>query len=632
MNDLDALPNSPTLMNAGTDITSYSACFVLPVEDSIDSIYKYYKDAALISKSGGGIGANFSYIRAEGSPVGSTGGVASGPLSFMRVQDTSTDTIKQGGRRRGANMAILDCDHPDIWKFVGAKDTKGELENFNLSVRISDDFMGEVESGTPDMNAPKLWNELCKRAWSSAEPGVLFGDTIDRANTVKHLGSLKITNPCGEQPLLPYESCSLIAINLSNHIGVFVTRINRDLQEVFPKLGVDWDKLKDTTESAVLFMNRVLDKSIFPIPECQNAMELTRKIGVGIMGLHDLLIQLKIPYDSDEGRDLAGEVMQFIYDTADDFSYNLGIQEGNYNGYNTISPCRRNACLTTIAPTGTLSTISDCSSGCEPYYASSYTRDNMNTTFNMMNKWLKAALDEHNVQTLAELPENVRELFKGALDIHWSDHVKMQAILQNSGVDSSISKTINMPEYSTVQDVKDAYEMAWNLGCKGITVYRNNSRQSQVLSTTDGDMPKSTTEFKGAGYIKKADLPDKLKANRYRVRVKNQKVYIIICENDEGQPMEVFAKFPYEGGGSWSTVCRSISLSMRYGVPLQDIIKQLDKSVAVLNDMPSVLARILKTYLVDKGVWVPKCPECKSDLVFEEGCEKCYNCGFNKCG
>lgn len=674
MYELDALPNSPTLMNAGTEITSYSACYCLEVGDSIESIYKYYKDAALISKSGGGVGANFSSIRAEGSLVGETGGVASGPLSFMNVQDTSTETIKQGGRRKGANMAILDCNHPDIWKFVKAKDTPKVLENFNLSVRFSDRFMEEVaiwdKSGIQTEDTT-LWDEVCQRAWNSAEPGVLFGDTIERGNVTPHLGELKQTNPCSEQPLLPFESCTLLSINLANHLQ-YVTG-----PDGYDK-GIDWDKLKETTETAVLFMNRVLDKSVFPIQECQDAMDLTRKIGIGIMGLHDLLIYLKLPYDSEEGRKRAGQIMQYIYNVADQYSEYLGDQEGVYEGWVEGCPKRRNACLTTIAPTGTLSTLCDVASGCEPYYAPLYTRDNIGTTFFMacrplveMARDLQSCTEDGYAYSGSESIDGVHkkyidlilkdnpDLFKSAGEIHWSDHVKIQAVLQNSGVDSSISKTINLPNNATVKDVKDAYELSYRLGCKGVTIYRDGSRSEQVLDVREVG-PRDHSQSDSAAALRrgnketvssaptevsnpmarcvsgeslaKATLPDTLRATRYRVRVKGIKVYILVCEDDTGRPMEVFAKFPFEGGGSWSALCRSISLSMRYGVPLDDIIKQLDKSVAVLNDMPSCLSRILKTYLSGKGglKGIP-CPECGSELVFQEGCEKCI-CGFSKCG
>ena len=398
IHDMNWLPNSPVLMNAGTNIKAYSACYVLPVEDNIESIYKFYSDAALISKSGGGVGANYSAIRSKDSVVASTGGVASGPLSFIKVQDVSTEIIKQGGRRRGANMGILNCDHPDIWDFISAKDTAGEYENFNFSVGITDEFMdsvtdphmitvnGEYEVDEDDRANIALWDEIIRRAHSSAEPGVLFMDTIEKGNTVPHLGKLEATNPCGEQPLLPYESCSLASINLSNHVCEIVEGINGH-HDYHKSIEVDWDKLKESIHNIVLFMNRVLDKSEMPIPEAQAAMEATKKIGIGIMGLHDMLIQLGLAYDSEEGRELASSVMEFIADECHNKSMDLGMNEGYFKG-DSEGLDRRNANLTTIAPTGTLSMIADCSSGCEPYYAPGITYKTVldDTTFAMCNR------------------------------------------------------------------------------------------------------------------------------------------------------------------------------------------------------------------------------------------------------
>lgn len=654
MANSDFLPNSPALMNAGTSIKAYSACYVLPIHDSIDSIYKFYADAAKISKSGGGIGANFSELRAEDSTVSSTGGVASGPLSFMKVQNVSTDVIKQGGRRRGANMGILDCDHPDLEKFISIKDTKGELENFNLSVRLSDQFMEKaLDTKIAFDNAAEktVWNELCKRAWSSAEPGVLFGDTIERGNPVPHLGKLVATNPCGELPLLPYENCCLGSINLSHYV-------------VDGK--VDRDKLEADVRTATLFLNRILDRSILPISECQEAMEKTRKIGLGIMGLHDMLIQLHLPYDSQKARDCAGGVMKFIATEADTTSRKLGENEGFYTGYVVgKSPRRRNANLTTIAPTGTLSMIADCSSGCEPYYSVITKKTVLDgTEFIMVNKWFEVMLREsltNSIHIEGEIaftrvldavkeagtvmvdgvPSSLQQLFKSAEEIAPRDHVLMQAALQKY-VDSSISKTINMPNNATIEDVKGVYELAYRTGCKGVTVYRDGSRAEQVLSTSNtatvgavqsryerGSV--GTGKLGDTGPCAKAELPDTLEATRYRVKVGDQKVYIIICGDKTG-PKEVFAKFPYTRDTNWNTLCRSISLSLRYGIPLKEVIKQLEKSIQQINDIPSQLARILKTYLSASGVSVSSpCPECGGELIFQEGCHKC-GCGYSKCG
>lgn len=613
--NLDAIPNSPVLMNADTEITSYAACFVLPIPDDMQGIFKYYSDAAMISKSGGGVGANFSSLRPAGSRVGSTGNAASGPVSFMKIQDTATDVIKQGGRRRGANMAILDCDHPDIKEFVGAKDSPGVLENFNLSVRVTDEFMDNVTGSPLEYTEEEaLWDDMMHRAWSSAEPGVLFGDRIEEDNPTPELGRLTGTNPCGEQPLLPYESCSLISVNLSNHV---------DLDG-----RVDWEHLGDTVETSVVFMNRVLDKTHYPVPECNDAMALTRKIGVGIMGLHDMLIQMKLPYDSEEARDVAEEVMKYISDTALAVSMRLGEEEGTVYGLS-----RRNACLTTIAPTGTISMIADCSSGCEPYYAPMTYKTVLGETFEMPNKWVKPLGAEEGL-SIRETLDVHHDLFKGAQEIHWKDHIKMQACLQEH-VDSSISKTINMPSDATVADVREAYGFAWELGCKGLTIYRDGSRGAGVLATEGpSDSEESLTDLPVPW---KLELPEELEARRYRVEDTNgNKVYFSVCCIDD-TPVEVFARLPEESSDSyWNTICRLISLALRYNIPLDDVTKQLRKSSSSVVDTPSRLARILDKYKTDEDFRAVDskellCPDCQSPLVAEGGCFSCKSCGWEKC-
>lgn len=396
---------------------------------------------------------------------------------------------------------------------------------------------------------------------------------------------------------------------------------------------IDWDKLKTTIHTAVLFLNRVLDASVMPIPECQVAMELTRKIGLGIMGLHDMLIQLGIPYDSQEARDVAEVVMKFIAKEANAESFQIGSDDGMFKGAKLGQyPMRRNANLTTIAPTGTLSMIADCSSGCEPYYSAvTYKTVLDGTEFPMYNKWVEVFAKRDNI-TNEEALIKYAELFKGANEIHWSAHVKMQAVLQRH-VDSSISKTINMPNDATVQDVRDAYELAYELGCKGITVYRDGSRETQVLSSTAAkESGERSVQQMGCT---KAELPDTLSATRYRIKVDGLKVYIIICEDADGNPVEIFTKWPYQRDSSWDAVCRSLSLSLRYGIPLSEVVKQMEKSIKAINDMPSQLARILKTYQSEKGVDVVgyQCPECGGKIIYTEGCEKCLdNCGWSKCG
>lgn len=625
---MNYLPNSPTLMNAGTPLTSYSACFVLPIEDSIESIFKFYKDAALISKSGGGVGASFSKLRANNSVVKTTDGVASGPLSFMKGQDALTNIIKQGGRRRGANMMVLDVHHPDIMDFITAKDTPGVLENANLSVMVDDEFMSKVKEGyREELN---IFDEIAKRAWSSGEPGLLFKNRINQDDYTGK--GIEAVNPCGEQPLLPYESCSLIAINLANIVKT--------------SGGIDYGKLKQVTRSAVRFMNRVLDKSKFPIPECQEAMEDTRKIGVGIMGLHDMLIQIGVPYDSEEGRYHADIVMGYIANTAYTESEKIGEEEGYCKASYNASSKRRNLNLTTIAPTGTLSMIADVSSGCEPYYSPvTYKTVLDGTTFTMVNKHIPEELQREIIEDNGKTPvaalmnEEEWNLYKGAEDIYWKDHISMQAILQLN-VDSGISKTINMSNDSTVEDVKNAYIYAWESDCKGITIYRDGSRDSQVLSSsienTKEDRSKEAIVELPVPY--KLVLEDELKAVRYRIKDKEgNKVYFTVCEQDD-VPVEVFSRLPEEvQDSSWHTISRLLSLALRYNIPLDDITKQLRKSSSSISDTPSRVARILDKYNKKNNTAVCSkdsvCPDCGGRTIFIGGCVECEaRCGWSKCG
>lgn len=668
--NLKFLPNSPCLMNADTEITSYSACFVLPVEDNIESIYKYYTDAAIIGKSGGGVGANFSNLRAADSRVKSTEGVASGPLSFMRIQDVSTEVIKQGGKRRGANMGILDCDHPDIEKFIDAKTMPGQYENFNLSVRISDKFMGLSAVAGP--NERRIFEKIVRNAHASGEPGILFGDRIENDNVLPDYKPLNATNPCGEQPLFPYESCILGSINLGLHVVLAkdkpVMYYGPAMIGIMKSTGyrIDWDTLRKTVRTAVIFLNRVVDKSIFPLPELNEAADWTRKIGLGIMGLHDMLIQLRIPYDSSEGREVAARVMEFIQDNAIEMSEELGANEGYYSAHKAYpdSPKRRNANLTTIAPTGTLSMIADCSGGCEPYYSVFSEKHVLDHKFLMPNKHLKSVLMDHMNEGLAEellamalekrsldlpgIPEEVKRLFRGADEIHYVDHVLMQAALQPF-VDSSISKTINMHADATVEDVESAYALAFSHGCKGITVYRDGCRGKQIMykqEVTPESEDDDDSDCQELPPVYKLELEDRLEAVRHRLTDnEGNKVYFTVCTQDDA-PVEVFARLPYEAQDSyWNTICRLLSLCMRYRVPLDDITKQLRKGATSVVDMPAKLARILDEYKEDyssdddedddevviKNVSKRLCPECDTPMVFQGGCEDCPSCGFSKC-
>ena len=655
--NMDFLPNSPCLMNAGTDIGQLSACFVLPVEDSMEGIFTAIKNGALVHKTGGGTGYSFSRLRSRNAAVKSTQGVASGPLSFAAVFDAATETIKQGGKRRGANMGVLRIDHPDIMGFITAKEDQEKFNNFNFSVAVTDVFMEALEKGEDyeliepstgavigTLNATEVFDKIVDLAWHNGEPGVLFIDTANKANTTPHLGDFEATNPCGEQWLLPYESCNLGSINLGNFVK---------------NCKIDYQRLAEITRTATCFLDNVIDCNVFPIPEIAEMTLKTRKIGLGIMGMHDMLIQLEIPYGSEEGREVSSEVMQFIRDTAENESVKLAADKGPFPAYveNDDYPARRNAALTSIQPTGTVSMIADCASGCEPYFSIVMMKHVMDgDRLLMVNKhferiardqgfysdelMLKVA-ESGTVIGHDEIPEKWQEVFRTAQDISPEDHIRMQGALQNSGVDSSISKTINLPNSATRDDVKYSYLTAYRLGCKGLTVYRDGSRDSQVLNTTVQSKAKdeqiATVSERG---LTKRNLPDILDAKRYKVKDQEQKsVYIIVCFDQDEMPMEVFAKFPFDNrvdlkdkSTMWTTTCRLVSLALRFGVPMDEIIKQLDRSSGHMLDLPAQLSKLFKSFLAgtQKG-FASICPECDGTLRFEEGCETCHECGYSKC-
>ncbi|MFY9558127.1 MAG: adenosylcobalamin-dependent ribonucleoside-diphosphate reductase [Blastocatellia bacterium] len=510
---LEFLPNSPTLMNAGRNLAQLSACFVLPVEDSMESIFGTLRDTALIQKSGGGTGFSFSRLRPREDPIQSTHGVSSGPVSFMRLYNFATEVTKLGGKRSGANMAILRVDHPDIEEFIGAKKNPLELNTFNISVAVTDEFMDKVNKSerydtinprtgeaVSQLDAREVLNRIVESAWRNGEPGVIFIDRINRDNPTPDLGAIESTNPCGEQPLLPFESCVLGSINLARF---------------YCEGSVDYDRLAKVVALGVHFLDNVIDVSEYPISEIAQITRMNRKIGLGVMGWADLLIQLGIPYDSETAITLGEEVMSFISSEASLASVELAKQRGPFprRGHESLykqtnKPPRRNATVTTVAPTGTISLIANCSSGIEPIYSIVYKRvsfESEQMTFvhplfeqyssargfysaDLMNKVAKRG----SLKDVDEVPAEARRVFVTAREIAPDWHVRMQAAFQKH-IDAAVSKTINFATDATVDDVRGAYMLAHELGCKGITVYRDGSREKQVLSTDLGDITEPLT-------------------------------------------------------------------------------------------------------------------------------------------
>lgn len=501
MVNLKFLPNSPTLMNAGKEMGQLAACFVLPVNDSMKSIFDTLKNAALILQSGGGTGFSFSKLRPKSDIVRSTGGIASGPVSFMKIYNTATDVIKQGGARRGANMGMLRVDHPDILEFIRIKRSDGELANFNISVAITDAFMkalknnSEYELVNPrsetiagKLSAHNVFNEIVESAWQTGDPGVVFIDRMNKANPTPHIGNMESTNPCGEQPLLPFEACILGSMNLSKYVEE-------------NKKSIDCESLSRDIRTAVRFLDNAIDINIYPIPEIEKMHKGNRKIGLGVMGWADMLVLLGIPYNHKKAFKIARDVMKLIRDTARKTSVELAERRGvfpNFKGsiYDVPDmPRIRNATTTTIAPTGTLSIIADCSSGIEPIFALSYKRFVLDTELYEMNKYFfqmaknkgfysddlkNKVIEKGHLGGIKEVPKEIRKLFKTAHEIPPKDHIEIQACFQEY-TDNAVSKTINMPYRSTREDVARALLLAYEKGCKGITIFRYGAAKKGTM-------------------------------------------------------------------------------------------------------------------------------------------------------
>lgn len=669
MANLEFLPNSPTLMNAGRELGQLSACFVLPIDDSMESIFDAVKYTALIHKSGGGTGFSFSRLRPEKDRVGSTGGIASGPVSFMRVFDTATDVIKQGGTRRGANMAILRVDHPDIMNFITAKEDMTVLTNFNLSVAVTEQFMEALKAGTDynlinpytketeAKNAEEVFDKIVDMAWKTGDPGVVFIDRINDDNPTPHLGSIESTNPCGEQPLLSYESCNLASINLA-----------RMMRNTNGAAEIDYPRLAQTVRTAVRFLDNVIDVNKFPLRQIEEMTRKTRKIGLGIMGFADMLVMLGISYDSEEALKVAKDVMIDIQRYATEASEELAQERGAFPAfegsvYDIPDGLRvRNATRTTIAPTGTLSMIAGCSSGIEPFFALSYTKTVLDgTPFIEVNPYFEEAArkggfySEELMQKLAEgahlndidgVPEEAKKLFVTAHEISPEWHVKMQAAFQKS-THNAVSKTINFPQEATRDDVRNAYMLAYDEKLKGITIYRDRSRDAQVLTT--GSKVK-TEESVTRTPRKRAKVTTGITE---RVNTGCGALYISV-NSDEYGICEVFSNLGKAGGcasAQLEATCRLISLALRSGVEVASVVKQLrgircpsiaweqGKSILSCADaIASVLEKHIegdaKPGMEDYGLaknLAGQCPECSNMLIYQEGCFHCLACGYTKC-
>ncbi|MSQ25733.1 MAG: vitamin B12-dependent ribonucleotide reductase [Dehalococcoidia bacterium] len=648
MSKLEFLPNSPTIMNAGRDLQQLSACFVLPVPDDMQGIFASATHTAMIHKSGGGTGFAFSRIRPENDVVGSTGGIASGPVSFIRIFDTATEVVKQGGTRRGANMGILSVQHPDVLKFIHAKDDDKSLQNFNISVAVTEKFMDAVERGTDyDLinprngqvtgrhNAREVFDQLVNSAWKTGDPGIIFIDRMNtaRSSPVPKRGPIEATNPCGEQPLYPYDSCNLGSINLAQMVT--------DL----PIRTVDWEKLERTVFTAVRFLDNVVTMNRYPIAQIEEVSKSIRRIGLGVMGWADMLLMMGAPYDSEEALHLAEQVMAFIQEKADEASMALAEERGAfpdwddsvYGPLGPLGPRRlRNSTRTTIAPTGTISIIANCSSGIEPLFALSYSRTVMEgTKLIEVNPYFEAVARREgfysqemmeelarrgSVKGMPGVPQWVQRLFVTSHDIAPEWHVRMQAAFQRF-TDNAVSKTVNFGHDASVEDVRTVYRLAYKTGCKGVTIYRDGSKSMQVLSTGKTEQAR-TGEGKGegkseakivlpiaeatpapaparepapaeqhAGALQQAEQiasgpvprhprerPVIVRGMTHRVRTGHGNMYITLNLDERGKPFEVFSALGKAGGcdsAQLEAISRLVSLALRAGVDIESIVQQL---------------------------------------------------------
>lgn len=676
MAEADFMPNSPTLMNAGRELQQLSACFVLPLEDSMEGIFTALKHMALVQKTGGGTGFAFDRLRPSNDLVRSTNGVASGPISFLKIFDAATEAVKQGGTRRGANMGSLIYNHPNILEFIVCKENEEEINNFNLSITVSDEFMRKAIGDDPDplynlinprtgepycdpeteapvqLDAREVFDLIVQKAWGKGDPGIIFIDQMNRFNPTPQIGKYETTNPCGEQPLLPYEACCLGSLNLGHFVN--------------DKGKVDWNRLAGTVKNAVRFLDNVIDASNYVIPEIAKMhREGNRKIGLGIMGWHDMLVRMGLRYDSEEAINTAEVVMKFINQEARKESVVLADERGvfpNFKGSvydnNKKSDRVRNATRTTIAPTGTISILAGASSGIEPYFSIAFTRKNIlggldlpevNPLFLEIAKkegfyseeLIKEIAACGKIPDDADVPRKYKELFKTAMEIDFDWHVRHQAAFQRH-TDNAVSKTINLKQDATADDVKNAYISAWEAGCKGITIYRDSSRSKQVLNAGDG---------KDEDTLKPTKRPKTLSGHTTSIRTALGNLFVTVNTAD-GKPFELFAQIGKAGSdvvAFTEAIARLISLALRCGVSIDEIVTQLEgiggaRSVGFgpnrIMSVPDAIGQALrKLTLVESGDPVSNgshqlelCPDCGTcALIRAEGCLKCEACGFSEC-
>ena len=689
MTDLDFLPNSPTLMNAGRELQQLSACFVLPVGDSMEEIFESVKYTALIHKSGGGTGFSFSHIRPKNDMVKSTKGVSSGPLSFMRVFDVATETVKQGGTRRGANMGILNCTHPEIMDFIEIKEHDGVLSNFNISVGITKEFMealkrdGEYDLKNPrtgepmgKLKASQVFKRIVELSWKNGEPGIVFLDKINADNPTPQLGEIESTNPCGEQPLLPYESCNLGSINLAHMIT-----------ETNGKKEINYLKLGNTIRTAVRFLDNVIEVNAYPLPQIEKMTKGNRKIGLGVMGFADLLIDLGIQYNSPAAANVAEQVMKFIQEEARRVSAFLAQERGvfpNFKGsvYDREGGLRvRNATVTTIAPTGTISMIAGASSGIEPLFAIVYEKNvldgqhliEVHPEFKRVaqeegfssDELMKMVAFSGSLSKIYGIPKRIRDIFVTAHDIEPRWHVSIQAAFQKY-TDNAVSKTVNFKHEATEKDVEEVFLYAYELGCKGVTVYRDGTRKNQVItsgtSAKNGAVQVDPTEA-SPGSLHPRPRPAVTHGHTYKTKTGCGNLYVNVNADNVGL-CEIFTQMGKSGGcpaSNSEAVSRLISLSLRAGVDPKSIAEQLrgircpiptwmegemilscadaighvlEQSIADFEGTrPSATGETTKIKYtgLDLG-FCPQCPQCGTILVHEEGCAVCKTCGYSKCG